>query len=138
MDTHADGYRAALVDTSLAFLRNLGAPLTPLGNGLVPLDAGTTPFDNSSTRKQGVSLTYKGHDGLAPLPVYLGQEGWCLELEMREGRQHSQDGTPALLLSYPRLAAAKPAKGCGTSPAGTHDGVGTCVHCTWTCRRRAG
>jgi hypothetical protein len=97
MDAHADAYRTALVEASLAFLRNVGAPVTPLANGLVPLDADTTPFDNSGTRKQGVSLTYKGHDGFAPMAVYLGQEGWCLELEMREGKQHSQNGTPALL-----------------------------------------
>jgi len=95
MDAHA--YRTALVEASLAFLRNVGAPATPLANGLVAHDADTTPFDNSGTRKQGVSLTYKGHDGFAPMAVYLGQEGWCLELEMREGKQHSQNGTPALL-----------------------------------------
>jgi hypothetical protein len=97
MDAHAAAYRAALVEASLAFLRNVGAPVTPLANGLVALDADTTPFDNSGTRKQGVSLTYKGHDGFAPMAAYLGQEGWCLELEMREGKQHSQNGTAALL-----------------------------------------
>ena len=32
-----------------------------------------------------------------PWPLYLGQEGWCLELELREGKQHSQSATPALL-----------------------------------------
>jgi hypothetical protein len=97
MDAHADANRTALVGAPLAFLRSVGAPVTPLANGLVPLDADTTPFDNSGTRKQGVSLTYKGHDGFAPMAVDLGQEGWCLELEMREGKQHSQNGTPALL-----------------------------------------
>ena len=47
-------------------------------------------MDNSQTKKQGVSRTYKGTDGYAPIAAYLGQEGWCLELELREGKQHSQ------------------------------------------------
>ena len=56
-----------------------------------------TPFDNSRTHKQGGSRTYKGTDGYAPMAAYVGQEGWCLELEMREGSQHCQKGTPELL-----------------------------------------
>jgi hypothetical protein len=47
-------------------------------------------MDNSQTKKEGVSRTYKGTDGYAPIAAYLGQEGWCLELELREGKQHSQ------------------------------------------------
>jgi hypothetical protein len=47
-------------------------------------------MDNSQTKKQGVSRTYKGTDGYAPIAAYFGQEGWCLELELREGKQHSQ------------------------------------------------
>jgi hypothetical protein len=81
----------------VTFLRNVGAPITPLANGLVPLDCDVTPFDNSKTRKAGVSRTYKGCDGFAPMAAYLGQEGWTLELEMREGSQHCQKGTPEFL-----------------------------------------
>ena len=29
-------------------------------------------------------------DGYAPIAAYLGQEGWCLACELREGRQHCQ------------------------------------------------
>ena len=47
-------------------------------------------MDNSQTKKEGVSRTYKGTDGYAPIGAYFGQEGWCLELELREGKQHSQ------------------------------------------------
>ena len=65
--------------------------------GHVPLDADVTPFDNSNTRKEGVSRTYKGHDGYAPMAAYLGREGYCLEFELREGKQHCQRGTPAFL-----------------------------------------
>jgi hypothetical protein len=63
----------------------------------MPLDCDVTPFDNSRTKKEGVSRTYKGVDGYAPMAAYVGQEGYCLELELREGSQHCQKGTPAFL-----------------------------------------
>ena len=50
------------------------------------------PQDNSNTSKEGVSRTYKQFDGYAPIAAYLGMEGWCLEVELRPGSQHSQDG----------------------------------------------
>ena len=53
--------------------------------------------DASGSCREGVSRTCKGHDGYAPMPAYLGQEGYCLEFELREGKQHCQKGTPALL-----------------------------------------
>jgi len=34
-------------------------------------------MDNSKTKKEGVSRTYKGDDGYAPIAAYLGGEGWC-------------------------------------------------------------
>jgi hypothetical protein len=111
MDAHAEAYRKAIVEASLAFLRRVRAPVTPLANGLVAIDADTTPMDNSGSRKQGVSYTYKGHDGFAPMAVYLGQEGWCLELELREGKQHSQSATPALLERILRRARALTERG---------------------------
>jgi hypothetical protein len=70
-----------------------------------------TPMDNSGSHKEGVSRTYKGCDGYAPMPVYLGQEGYCLEFELREGKQHCQKGTPALLdrsLSHARQITDQP------------------------------
>ena len=39
-----------------------------------------------------VSRTYKNYDGYAPMAAYLGMEGWCLEVELRPGHQHSQNG----------------------------------------------
>jgi len=97
MDTHAETFRPLVETAAVAFVRNVGAPITPLANGLVPLDCDVTPFDNGKTRKEGVSRTDKGCDGFAPMAAYLGQEGWTLELEMREGGQHGQKGTPELL-----------------------------------------
>ena len=56
INAHAQDYRMAMVGASLAFLRQVDAPVTPSANGLVPLDADTTPLDNSGTQKQAVSL----------------------------------------------------------------------------------
>ena len=36
-------------------------------DGMVPVDIDVTPMDNSKTSKQGVSRTYKGFDGYAPM-----------------------------------------------------------------------
>jgi hypothetical protein len=97
MDAHAAGCQAAVEAAAIEFLRRGQAHLTPLGNGLMPLDCDVTPFDNSQSKKEGVSRTYKGMDGYAPMAAYLGQEGYCLELELRAGSQHCQKGTPAFL-----------------------------------------
>lgn len=75
---------------AVAFLKKAKAMVTPLETGHVPLDADVFPMDNSNTKKEGVSRTYHGSDGYAPIAAYLGREGWCLEIELRPGSQHSQ------------------------------------------------
>ncbi|MFN2108066.1 MAG: IS1380 family transposase [Anaerolineae bacterium] len=97
MDAHAADYQRIVEEAAIAFLRRSGARLTALDNGLMPLDCDVTPFINSQSKKEGVSRTYKGEDGYAPMAAYLGQEGYCLELELRAGSQHCQKGTPAFL-----------------------------------------
>lgn len=97
MDNHAKGFLPIVEKASRDFLKNIRPELKPLATGHVPLDADVTPMDNSGSRKEGVSRTYKGCDGYAPMPAYLGQEGYCLEFELREGKQHCQKDTPALL-----------------------------------------
>jgi hypothetical protein len=87
----------AVEEAAIVFLRRSGARFTPLDNDLMPLDCDVTPFDNSQSKKEGVSHTYKGMDGYAPMAAYLGQEGYCLELELRAGSQHCQKGTPQFL-----------------------------------------
>ena len=64
---------------------------------LVPVDLDVSPFDNSGSSKQGVSYTYKGHDGYAPMFSYIGAEGYMLDCELRPGKQHCQKGTPEFL-----------------------------------------
>jgi len=97
MDNHADKFLPIVEKASRDFLANIQPSLRPLSTGHVPIDADVTPMDNSGSHKEGVSRTYKGHDGFAPMAVYLGQEGYCLDFEFREGKQHCQKDTPALL-----------------------------------------
>lgn len=99
MDKRAEIYLPGVRQAAMDFLISVDAPITALPMGHVPLDADVTPFDNSGTKKEGVSYTYKGHDGYAPMAAYLGQEGYCIEFELREGKQHCQKGTPELLKS---------------------------------------
>lgn len=65
--------------------------------GYVPLDVDVSPFDNSGTKKEGVSRTYKGCDGYAPIFAYVGTEGYLANCELREGKQHCQKGTSDFL-----------------------------------------
>jgi len=77
----------------------------------VPLDIDVSPFDNSKTKKEGVSRTYKGYDGYAPIFAYLGVEGYLTNLELREGSQHCQKNTPQFItktLGYVRQITDQP------------------------------
>ena len=76
---------------------------TALANGLVPVDIDVTPMDNSKSKKEGVSRTYKGFDGYAPMMAYIGTEGYAINFELREGKQHCQKGTVEFLLETIKL-----------------------------------
>ena len=54
-------------------------------------------MDNSKSKKEGVSRTYKGFDGYAPIMAYIGTEGYAINFELREGKQHCQKGTVEFL-----------------------------------------
>jgi hypothetical protein len=58
LDANAPGFKDAIIEAAIEFLRRSEAAITPLGNGLVPLDADVTPMNNAKTKKEGVSLTY--------------------------------------------------------------------------------
>jgi len=90
MDETASVMTPLMFKSSVSMLRRANVPITGLTTGHIPLDIDVFPQDNSGTKKEGVSRTYKGHDGYAPVGAYLGQEGWCLEVELRPGKQHSQ------------------------------------------------
>ena len=100
-DEHASAMIPFVDAASADFLCSVGATVTPIviryGTSLraqkdkyVPLDIDVFPMDNSRTKKEGVSYTYKGFDGYAPIAAYLGEEGWCVACELRPGSQHSQ------------------------------------------------
>ena len=61
--------------------------------GWLPLDVDTIAMDNGGTAKEGVGRTYAGVDGYCPLAAYLGSHGFCLELALRPGVQHSASET---------------------------------------------
>ena len=78
-------------------LREMHIEPTALDNGFVPVDIDVTPFDNSKSNKEGVSRTYKGFDGYAPIMAYIGTEGYLVNLELWIGKQHCQKETPDFL-----------------------------------------
>ena len=90
LDELADAEALAAVDgLSERLLARSQAPLTPTPTGHVPLDVDVFVMDNAQTAKEGVSRTYAGVDGYAPIGAYLGEEGYCVGLELREGKAHS-------------------------------------------------
>ena len=87
-----------LRDMNLALLLQENVSITPLPNGDIPVDVDVTPFDESKSHKEGVSRTYKGFDGYAPIDAHVGMEGYFVNTQFREGKVHSQKGTPSFLI----------------------------------------
>ena len=88
---------SALDDANERLLRRAKPTFTPLSTGHLALDFDVFTLDNSNSAKEGVGRTYMGFDGYAPIAAYLGQEGYCLGLELRPGTQHSACETPEFL-----------------------------------------
>ena len=124
LDAQADLILPLTEDMSVRLLKRSGAPITPLACGLVPMDIDVFTQDNGKTQKEGVSRTYAGTDGFAPIAVYLGQEGWCMALELREGLQHSAKGTEYTLeRALPRALALTAAGILLRLDSGFHSGL---------------
>lgn len=112
MDARADGlfdFLPTLIETLLAGARpDYGV----LPCGWLPLDVDTFAMDNGDTAKDGVGRTYAGVDGYCPLAAYLGSHGFCLELALRPGVQHSARETEfnfeRVIPMAQRLSAAGP------------------------------
>jgi len=104
LDQFAEVLRIIVDFCSVEFLKKAKAQLSPLSTGHMPLDLDVFTLDNSDTKKEGVSYTYRGFNGYAPLGAWLGIEGWCLEIEQRPGSQHAQTGFIPLLLRAIRKA----------------------------------
>jgi Transposase DDE domain group 1 len=112
MDAHA----AALAGLVMPMIERLLAHHAPdygvLPCGWLPLDIDTFAMDNSGTAKEGVGRTYAGVDGYCPLAAYLGSHGFCLDLVLRPGTQHSakhtDDDLRRIVPLAQRLSAAGP------------------------------
>jgi hypothetical protein len=89
------------------------------------LDVST--LDNSDTKKEGVSYTYQGFSGYAPIAAYLGEEGWCIGMELREGSQHGQTGFIAFLEKTIAQARKLTSKRLLVRADSAHDAVETLV-----------
>ena len=92
-----DSLRKDIQQANVDMLREMHIEPTALDNGFVPVDIDVTPFDNSKSNKEGVSRTYKGFDGYAPIMAYIGTEGYLVNLELRIWKQHCQKETPDFL-----------------------------------------
>ncbi len=75
-------------EMSVRLIERAAAPITP-HKGYICLDLDTFVMDQSGSKKEDVSRTYQGVDGYTPVAAYLGNEGWCVGLELRPGRWHS-------------------------------------------------
>jgi len=93
MDASAEKLIPLVDESIVSLIKNSKAPITPLSCGIVPFDIDVFTQDNSRTKKEGVSRTYAGMDGYAPIAGYLGQEGWCVLIELREGKHFSSRET---------------------------------------------
>jgi len=93
MDLAGSLWRESILVENIKLLFEANVKLTPCFERYVPLDIDVSPFDNSGTKKEGVSRTYKGYDGFAPIFAYLGMEGYMINNELRKGSQHCQKNT---------------------------------------------
>ena len=93
MDTHAASWfeLAPQMNQLLLSSRINGQSIDfgALPCGYTPVDLDTFVMDNGGTKKELVGRTYAGVDGYCPFAVYLGSLGYCLELALRPGVQHS-------------------------------------------------
>jgi hypothetical protein len=107
LDVVGSAFDTILKEESARLVSHMAPKITAVSTssgGFVPLDLDVSPFENSKTKKEGVSWTYKGFDGFAPIFAYVGREGYLVNMEFREGKQHCQHNTPAFLRESIRYA----------------------------------
>ena len=93
MDDIGSSIRQQILKENIEMLRANGIHPSASKEGYVHVDTDVSPFDNSKTKKEGVSRTYKGCDGFAPIFSYIGREGYLVNEQLREGSQHCQSRT---------------------------------------------
>ena len=97
LDIIEDKLDVVITEENINLLKNNNAILTPCIDEYIALDVDVTPCDNSKTKKEGVSRTYEGFDGYAPILAYIGAEGYLINAELRPGSQHCQKNTVQFL-----------------------------------------
>ena len=121
LDAHASDWfeLAERINAAVLSVKIAGIPIDfgLLPCGYLPLDVDTFAMDNSGTAKEHVGRTYAGVDGYCPLAAYLGTQGFCLELALRPGTQHSACETEYNIERVLPLAARVSASG-GADGAG--------------------
>lgn len=118
----------AVLNANIRLLKKQ-ARITLCPEGFVRLDFDVSPMDNSGSKKEGVSRTYKNVDGYAPMFVYMGQEGHLINLELREGKTHCQNGTPAFIRQSIRIAKRITAKPLLSVFDSGNDSVDNIIEC---------
>lgn len=112
MDAHASSLAGQVTPMIERLLARHAPDYGVLPCGWLPLDIDTFAMDNSGTAKEGVGRTYAGVDGYCPLAAYLGSHGFCLDLVLRPGTQHSakhtDDDLRRIVPMAQRLSAAGP------------------------------
>jgi hypothetical protein len=93
MNTHAASWFDLVGELNEALLSPKAAGLAvdfgALPCGYMPMDWDTFVMNNEGTKKEDIGRTYQGVDGYTPSVTYLGNLGYCLELALRPGVQHS-------------------------------------------------
>ena len=93
MDTHAASWFELAGELNMALLsaKYASGPVDfgALPCGYMAVDWDTFVMNNAGTKKEAVGRTYQGVDGYTPSATYLGSLGYCLELALRPGVQHS-------------------------------------------------
>ncbi len=79
----------AIKEFNVLLIKKYAVLQTCLDTDFIPIDFDVSPFDNSGSKKEGVSYTYKNHDGYAPMFSYIGGTGFMLNNELRSGSSHS-------------------------------------------------
>jgi len=97
LDLAGGKLRTMILEENVKMLKAANIELTPCFEEYIPLDVDVSPFDNSNTKKEGVSYTYKGFAGYAPIFAYIGEEGYLMNLEFRAGSDHCQKNTDMFL-----------------------------------------
>ena len=97
LDDIGSPLRQQILPENVSMLRDNSICPKTMKNNYIPVDMDVSPFDNSKTHKEEVSRTYKGCDGYAPMFAYIGAEGYLVNDELCERKQHCQCGTPKFL-----------------------------------------